>query len=710
MQVIYGAYSRLTTSTQVRLLLPAIDSSVKNNIFKEIEIMKKLIAIFLCVALSMPLIACERENSVTENRSEVATGITPTPVIINEAEAKVDDAVKAFEKIVSDTKSVTASTEGTSHDYAIELRVSPTLMSELFGLNGFESIELYSTISHKDTTKLELDSDINGRDLIDAEIFVDNEKVYIGLPKYTDEYLELSLEELLSSPEYELQPDDTALGTDVAGTSSGEMQTSILETLESLPSVTELIELIETYTINFMSCFKPEADIQNDIEVGIEDYKFTGTRYSLVAKAEDLDKVLEDFGEELKKYFTSVEISTLKDTGYSELHLNYYVGSNNAEAWELVADNGDTCTYVSTSYGAIIYTVVGGETNILLYTENLNDNETVLTLVGVTGTDEDIQVVHTNNNGTHNFGYKTDEMRVDLSYKAKVDTVDISMSLEISDTYVKAEVYKNDKSYDFGLTVESNDEELVCLDVYGTNKVFKEFSLPDKGLDSEAWLETLDLTRLQNDLQELGEKFSFSAEDNTSGNTGELSPKVVDRVSENWYNMQFIFNGAKYTIPFKFSELYQAGYDLDLLSLGYEDGYMLEPYCYTNADIKLPLAKSGYKYSAFTPTVGFINNSEISCELEECDIWSFAIGITSDGIEIAERYPNVELSKGITWGTTYEEIKAAYGESESSFESDIYGCMEYVYFFRDKEYERDIYLKLTVSNNFGLVGFQYGAY
>lgn len=166
--------------------------------------------------------------------------------------------------------------------------------------------------------------------------------------------------------------------------------------------------------------------------------------------------------------------------------------------------------------------------------------------------------------------------------------------------------------------------------------------------------------------------------------------------SADWKDMTFTVDGQKLALPFSYADI-KDEWTFDLADYGHEDGYILNKGDKTFSTIDL----ENDKYDAEV-SVGFINNDEKAKDILECEIWAY-------GIDIAwseEGYPDIELPGGITWGSTIEDVVAAYGEPED----EPYYSDSLKYYVYEYQYEYSKYFKLTIYEDRGLTAFDLSSY
>lgn len=162
-----------------------------------------------------------------------------------------------------------------------------------------------------------------------------------------------------------------------------------------------------------------------------------------------------------------------------------------------------------------------------------------------------------------------------------------------------------------------------------------------------------------------------------------------------WQKMTLAFDGDLYTIPFDYSKI-EKEWTFNLADYGHEDGYVMNKGDKVSSTIDLKSDKYDAKIDA-----GFENTTDGAKDIKKCQIWSMGMDIT-----YADSYPEIELPAGITWGSTKDDIVAAYGEpDEEPYRAEDLGYWAYTY-YRDYTHK----LKLTIYDDKGLVNFSYQIY
>jgi hypothetical protein len=78
-----------------------------------------------------------------------------------------------------------------------------------------------------------------------------------------------------------------------------------------------------------------------------------------------------------------------------------------------------------------------------------------------------------------------------------------------------------------------------------------------------------------------------------------------------------------------------------------------------------------------------------------------------DGFDKVEKYPTVKIAKGITWGSTMDEVIAAFGEPADKYESKGDG---YDYSVLDWNSDDGKYMTITVDAKLGVTAIEFDCY
>lgn len=190
---------------------------------------------------------------------------------------------------------------------------------------------------------------------------------------------------------------------------------------------------------------------------------------------------------------------------------------------------------------------------------------------------------------------------------------------------------------------------------------------------------------------------SVSEEETTvDENSEETEGATAEVVLTGWEDLEFKFANAAFALPFEAGVLEANGWTLTGLEEEYDADYMLE--AGTKVSNVYSISNSNYNSDVRT-LVGFINNGKSAAAVKNCDVWSFVCNIydETNGV-LYENVPEIELANGITWGSTPDEIKAAYGESMKDIEGEADDYTVHMYMYNGLNI-----MKLTTRDNLGLV-------
>jgi len=165
-------------------------------------------------------------------------------------------------------------------------------------------------------------------------------------------------------------------------------------------------------------------------------------------------------------------------------------------------------------------------------------------------------------------------------------------------------------------------------------------------------------------------------------------------LSEEWTDLQFLFDGKNYQIPFSYKDLEAEGWSFDLADYGYDSGYILNPGDYVSGTIHLE--KEGYDSLDVDVAIGFINNGDEAKDILECEVYSFTLQ-TNLWLSEDINYPEMKIAKGIGIGSSYDDVKGAFGEPEEFYDDTDNECY-YISYVIDYTYILD----MTISKERGV--------
>jgi hypothetical protein len=177
-----------------------------------------------------------------------------------------------------------------------------------------------------------------------------------------------------------------------------------------------------------------------------------------------------------------------------------------------------------------------------------------------------------------------------------------------------------------------------------------------------------------------------------------------DKVSDKWTDLDIMIDGVVYKFPYDYDKLQKNGWSFDLAEYDYEDGYILNKGDQTYSTIEMYNKKYGYGYDSFAIWCGFQNFSDNAQDITKCDLWSIELDMAM-GFEPLNKYPDVKIAKGITFGSTEQEVIAAFGECDDIYISNEFGYKTYEY---QNNYTQ--YMTLTISDKYGVTSIDLSSY
>ncbi len=168
--------------------------------------------------------------------------------------------------------------------------------------------------------------------------------------------------------------------------------------------------------------------------------------------------------------------------------------------------------------------------------------------------------------------------------------------------------------------------------------------------------------------------------------------RLAEEMSEDLFSGQLIFDGRLLTVPFNYSEICDK-YSFDPADYGYKDGIELESGQRVVGTVEL---ESEEMDDNVTFWAGFINDTDKPLDIMDSKVNAIRLDIRWSN---TEDYPTLILPGSISWGSTLEDIYAAYGEPEkepaymedSGYTSLSYDSGDYRY-----------YVELIVYDEIGL--------
>ncbi len=191
----------------------------------------------------------------------------------------------------------------------------------------------------------------------------------------------------------------------------------------------------------------------------------------------------------------------------------------------------------------------------------------------------------------------------------------------------------------------------------------------------------------------------------TEGSTEDASTPApapaatVDGLSDDLFSEQISIDGKVYHLPFDYA-LISNDWTFDMADYGHPEGYLMNPDDKVTSTVRLENPNFDEDLDYY---VGFVNASNEAKDIKETSVYSVDFDITWAD---TTNYPSVVLPKGITWGATIADVKAAYGEPDDTYYSDSLKYWSYTYSDDDYDYS----VQLTIYDDRGVTEIDVTSY
>lgn len=464
---------------------------------------RKLIVLLLLLTLIFT-VGCNKEAKQPDATPTPAATSTPTPTPVPENLAKtaLEKLPTAYDTMISKQPAYTTDySNGIGYDMQMDVSLSQEIM-ELFGLSDIKNISLKGSMDYKNVFGGTFALLLNQDEILELSMMTDFKNMFFNLPKYSTQYASASLAELTDTEELSLD-------------------------MSEIPSDAELYDMIGSYLTRFVDCFKPQTDIVNNVTIGTGEYVITGDKHTVIASKEEVLTLLEELEAELsfgaEELLTDTELSSeVSDSSSTSIILNYYAGTNNSYAWEILTDSPDSepVIFVSAPTGFCLYGLSDGTPEVIFYSIATTETEGVLYIPGTlpedaaAGTEAEIL-------GEFEYEYSEDSFAIEgyydtvelsAEYSVKNDVIEFEyevvvegISIEMTETATKDRV-------DAKITVASFGMRLGIITIAADLRDYAEVSVPQNSVDLETWQAELDTLTLSGDLLALIEKYPFLAD------------------------------------------------------------------------------------------------------------------------------------------------------------------------------------------------------
>ena len=450
---------------------------------------KRLLSILLCLTLVCSFaVGCGKKDSSKDadsNNTKTETTSTPAPVKDEDVVAeKLKTIIKAFDESALEAESATNLLEsGIGADATLKVTIGKDIAS-MYGLAGMEDITLDFSFDMKDAFAFTGNLLLNGNDILSLTGIADKENVYANLPKYSEQYMSVSIEEML-------------------GMSLDELMGEYNEALASAP---DAYEFLDSY-VEFFDTFSNSLKFQNaeeNVKVGTGDYTFTGKKYVTKASLDDVKEAFNNFAEKINT-MTGEEIADISfdDTDAENLFVNYYEGSNGNYAWEFNSDSKaeEPVYFVATNKGFCLYQVTSEGDEVLAYSVKETENSGKIYI-------DETEIIYSNLTKNSIDVEFTDEATVKLSFNKAGDNATIKFTISednIASIDAVLEIGKDTFKAEASMTMQGIYFGSISLET--KNREYSEIVIPSSALDIYSWTNTLDMEALQNDLMQLMEEY-----------------------------------------------------------------------------------------------------------------------------------------------------------------------------------------------------------
>ncbi|MGI6607356.1 MAG: hypothetical protein ACOX1F_00020 [Erysipelotrichaceae bacterium] len=130
-------------------------------------------------------------------------------------------------------------------------------------------------------------------------------------------------------------------------------------------------------------------------------------------------------------------------------------------------------------------------------------------------------------------------------------------------------------------------------------------------------------------------------------------------ISDDWTDLDFLVDGEKYSFPHSFGAFNRKGWLIEENDEMQPGEYTEEYYDMWNNSFYDEELK---EYAVIQ--VHFENETDKVRNIKDCTIWWISFARISYSGELLNNVYEIELAKGIKWGSTEAEIVAAYGDVE----------------------------------------------
>ncbi len=461
---------------------------------------RKLVVLFLLLAMVFAVGCNKKDKNPDPTPTPVPTS-TPTPVPVNQAKENLEKLITGYDKLMElEPNSQYDLSKGVGYDMTIDFSIGEQIL-ELLGITGLDTIRLSGSVDMKDAISMDMGFFLNSSEVINAVMYMTENKMIINLPKYSSVYAAESLEEALNEAGY----------SDLESLNLGNtMQLSA-----------EINNMLRAHLADLVACFK-EVDITPKSSIGTGDYVMTGDKHTVTAASKDILVVLKAFEADMEKYYGELDfgLSDLDTSEVPTLFLDYYTDEKGNFAWAFRTDEApeDQIVLINTGLGFCLYKVEGGVATPGMTSIKSTEDTGVIYLYF--DEQELAEGELAEPMGTIDYEYRenyihadividTIEATLDFSTKNDVTTYDLTLVMEGMSFVIEETVNKENAK--ITMTLASYGVKYATIDVNMTMRDYMEKSIPTNTVDLETWAAGLDMDALTNDLAALMTEYPFLA-------------------------------------------------------------------------------------------------------------------------------------------------------------------------------------------------------
>ena len=451
--------------------------------------MKRKTICLLLLFTVLFIVGCNKkeENNNTSAPEATATA-TPTPTPINQAMHHLEELLISYDEYLEKHQENGFDySSGFGCDVSMDFSIGKQVAGVL-GLTGIDSVGIKGTVDSEDNVNANLNLYLNSTEIINVDVFADDNNVWFNLPKYSSAYAKATWEELLELENIDL-PD--ALGS--------------VSTEQSRASAKALSKQFRKHLTDFIDCFKSTEGITKDVSLGTGTYRITGEKHTVVANPEDVKAVFTNLEADIKRICgeQNIHFDEWDFSGAQALNLDYYVGDDGSFAWSFYADNnaGEPLVFVSAKAGFCCYTIEEGAEVVLM--SSVKSSEKAGTITVFEGEEEDVIIEYEYSDTSLHADIFADntELSIDLVKETEGVSCDYTLVTNGMSVIVKAKAVK--KHVDLSVTVASLGISYGTLDVTLDYRDYTETPLPADAVDMEAWSMSLDQIGLLSDMLQI---------------------------------------------------------------------------------------------------------------------------------------------------------------------------------------------------------------